>query len=333
MTINTPLISVIVPIYKVEKYLRRCVESIIAQSYRNLEVILVDDGSPDRCPAMCDEYAIKDNRIKVIHQSNGGLAAARNSGLEIAKGSFVAFVDSDDVIHCDYISILLSALQDSEADIAIAKFQKFSTDNVCMNVIQDVSQKKISLYESLRSYCSLQSEDCATFISCCNKLYRKKLFETLRFPIGKLNEDSFVSYRLLVYAENGIVLVDKPLYYYYIRNNSIVGSGFSFRNLDVLDAYHEAIEWFRSLGKDDFGYFFYPPLLMREIYCWWGCLYKMKSPHKAAEVLEQYRKDCGFLSKVKTVTLKWKCIFVIIAKCPLIYTLYRKFSPVYMGDR
>ena len=113
------LISVVVPIYNVENYIKKCVDSILSQTYKNLEIILVDDGSPDNCPQICDEYAQKDNRIKVIHKENGGLSDARNAGIDISKGKFITFIDSDDYIEKDYVEVLYNSIKENASDMAI----------------------------------------------------------------------------------------------------------------------------------------------------------------------------------------------------------------------
>lgn len=333
MIAGNSLVSVVVPIYKVEAYLKRCVDSIVAQTYQNLEIILVDDGSPDGCPQMCDDFAKSDSRIKVIHKKNGGLADARNAGLDIASGQYVTFIDSDDFIHTDYIEVLLDSMESKEADIAVAGFCKFTSENVVVKAINEGAGKNISLKDVILSYCSLNSTESATFISCCNKLYRRELFDTMRFPNGKLNEDAFISYQLLVNATNGIVLIDEPLYFYYIRNDSIVGSSFSKRNLDVLDAYHGAVKWLLEKNEQSLALCFYPPLLMREIYCWWGAKYILNDSAIARNILGCYKNDCMALKDVVSVSWKWKTVFRLFSYFPRMYAFYRKFSPVRVGDR
>lgn len=327
------IISVIVPIYKVEAYLKRCIDSILSQRFKLFELILVDDGSPDKCPEICDEYALIDNRIKVIHKVNGGLADARNAGLKIARGEYIAFVDSDDAVHPCYLSCLYDAICSSHANVAVTKFLKFSSNEIPNISENDFHIRELSLVETVADYCSLNSDISATFISCCNKLYHRKLFESLEFPKGRLNEDAFVSYRLLEMAENKIVLVDVRLYYYFIREGSIVGSKFSVKNLDVLDAYHGAIEWFCDKNLRDVALMFYPPLLMREIYCWWGVKYVLKDAQKTQYVLQNYREDCKKLKDVVSISLKWKYVFKFFAMFPVMYALYRRFSPIKLGNR
>ena len=174
------LISVIVPIYKVEKYLGKCIESIIRQSYSNLEIILVDDGSPDRCGAICDEYARKDSRIKVIHQDNMGLSVARNTGLNIATGEYITFVDSDDWIALNFIKLLLKSMLKSNAQIAVTSLLNVYEDGTTKSNTLILSEIRLSKTEGLACYLfNGYLTPCA-----CGKLWKKNLWEGIRFPEG-----------------------------------------------------------------------------------------------------------------------------------------------------
>lgn len=188
------LISVIVPVYKVEKYLKRCVDSILAQTYPCLEVILVDDGSPDGCPAICDEYAREDRRVRVIHKENGGLSDARNAGIDAAKGKFLGFVDSDDYVHPRFYELLLQALKEEGADIAGCDVKK-----VCKTEkIEEKEQQPIqrTVYSGREATANLYDA----------QMYKKELFEEIRFPKGKLHEDEFTSYKLLYQSESVVYI-------------------------------------------------------------------------------------------------------------------------------
>ena len=233
------LISVIVPIYKVEPYLDRCVRSIVEQTYENLEIILVDDGSPDNCPAICDDWAAKDSRIKVIHKENGGLSDARNAGMEVASGEYIAFVDSDDWISADYIDAMYRAIQNTGAEIA-----------ACDVVISfGETEPTTSAREAAIKVCS--AEDAIGDILqgrgfravAWNKLYRKSLLENEMYPVGKYHEDEFFTYRILAKADR-LVYVDCGLYAYFQRPGSIMNS-VSMKHLDALDAYLERLEFLR----------------------------------------------------------------------------------------
>lgn len=216
------LISIIVPVYKVEKYLPKCINSIINQTYKNLEIILVDDGSPDNCPNMIEEYARNDKRIKIIHKENGGLSSARNAGLEIATGDYISFVDSDDYVRRDYIEILLNNLKNANADISICKNKKFSEgEEIIINEVSDVEiyNKKQLIYELFKFGAV---HECAW-----GKLYAKKLFDNIRFPIGRIYEDSSIMHEIYNNVEKA-VYTNNELYYYLVnRSDSIMGNTYS----------------------------------------------------------------------------------------------------------
>lgn len=233
------LISVIVPIYKVEAYLDECVQSIVDQTYPHLEIILVDDGSPDSCGSMCDEWAKRDARIKVIHKPNGGLSDARNAGLEIASGDYIAFVDSDDWIEPGMYEKMLSALVKEEADICACRILSCFPDRRaawgCPSYrVTDPEQTLAMLYD-----------DAAYPVSALNKLYRRELWEQLRFPVGKICEDAFTTYRLIHSAER-IVQLPEALYCYRIRPESIMTSRFSPKRMDEEEVWRVNHEFMRT---------------------------------------------------------------------------------------
>lgn len=212
------LISVIVPIYKVEKYLDECIQSIVSQTYSNLEIILVDDGSPDRCPQMCDEWAAKDSRIRVIHQKNGGLSAARNAGLDAANGDYVGFVDSDDYIYSDMYETMLNALIDSGKKIAYCYSVYILPDGKVHYFRDERPARKLNAKETLNALYTSDFD-----IGMVSKLYEKKLFDSLRFPIGEVNEDMTIWIPLLV-GGDGICDCGRIFYCYRMNPNSITHS-------------------------------------------------------------------------------------------------------------
>ncbi|MBR2339971.1 MAG: glycosyltransferase [Clostridia bacterium] len=236
-----PLISVIVPVYNVEKYLRKCVDSIIAQTYKNLEIILVDDGSPDNCGAICDEYEEKDGRIKVIHKENGGLSSARNAGLDIASGEYIGFIDSDDFISPRMYERLYDAIKRAGADLCKCDFLRFSEGQDMEEAIAEET-----LAEE-RVYCGEDVLDAfsnggVTFVTAVNKLYKKELWNDIRFPYGKLHEDEFVAHRIYDKCMS-IVSISDCLYYYLQRSESIMHV-YNIRRLDVVEALCERTEYF-----------------------------------------------------------------------------------------
>ncbi len=242
-------ISIIIPVYGVEAYLERCLDSVCNQSYTNLEIILVDDGSPDRCPVLCDEWAARDGRITVIHKKNGGLSDARNAGIEVATGDYLLFVDSDDYVAPTMCERLLDAAQEAKADIAMCGFYWMYPDH---KEIQEIVMDDGAVVERasiLETWIKCETVD---FIVAWNKLYRRDLFftpEHIRYAIGKLHEDEFTTYKLL-YAANRVVFVKEPLYYYIQRSGSIMAN-YTERNLnDYTEAVCEYVKWADSYAPD-----------------------------------------------------------------------------------
>ena len=225
----TNLISVIVPVYRVEDYLDECIQSIVDQTYSNLEIILVDDGSTDNCPAICEKWARKDSRIRVIHKNNGGLSDARNAGIEIATGDYIAFVDSDDFIKQDMLEKLHAALTKDGSDIVACGILTCEAEKQtawgCERVIGTANEIYALLYDD------------ATYpVAAWNKLYRRCCWETLRFPVGKTCEDAFTTYQLIHNAKR-ISMIPEALYCYRIRPGSIMTSAFSLKKMDEEEAW------------------------------------------------------------------------------------------------
>lgn len=226
------LISIIVPVYGVEKYLNKCVESLINQKNVEIEIILVDDGSPDKCPEICDLWAKKDQRIKVIHKENGGLSDARNAGLKIAKGQYIAFVDSDDWIDYSLYHTLLETLKRTKSDIASCKIEKVWENKEIPFIENNSCEYK--LYDSEKALTELITDGDVQQV-VWNKLYRRNVLSDILFEVGKYNEDEFWTYQVLGNA-NRIVVVDYVGYYYLQRNSSIMGSAYSLKRLDAVEA-------------------------------------------------------------------------------------------------
>ena len=237
-TNNNGLISIIVPVYNVEKYLNRCVDSIVNQTYKNIEIILVDDGSKDRSGEICDFYAKNDDRIQVIHKKNGGLSDARNHGIKIAKGAYISFVDSDDWIEEDIYEKCMNSNKKYNADIINFAIQINHSDGKFYN--QSIKKEKI-LYDNegliyLNTFKNLD-------ISACNKIFRTSLFNDIEFPFGKLCEDCYIMFKLFHKAKS--VLVTPYIgYHYFKRKGSITIS--ENINLDYLYAYEEQMNYFRE---------------------------------------------------------------------------------------
>ncbi|MBQ9737111.1 MAG: glycosyltransferase [Clostridia bacterium] len=247
-----PLISVIVPIYKVEEYLDKCLESILAQTYKNLEIILADDGSPDNCPKICDEYAAKDERIRVIHKENGGLSDARNAGLEIATGDYIAFVDSDDYILPDMYEKLYKAIEENKADMSICNYVKVDESGKVISQNEKAFIKKGVLTPSEAMAILLENQG-GGYIVAWNKLYKREIFKELRFEKGRLHEDEFFIHHAYGKCRK-IACIEDGLYMYLQRGASITGSTANIRRLDVglamLDRYRFFKESYPALAKE-----------------------------------------------------------------------------------
>ena len=245
---TTPLISVIVPVYRVEKYLERCVKSILSQTYKNLEVILVDDGSPDQCPAICDACAEKDARVKVIHQENKGLSGARNAGIDAASGEYLAFVDSDDYVSQHFIEELYQLLQDTGCAIGQCRFSYVKGDGL---VEEGDSAFCIYRGESLMEQLYGPEEKATCFVVAWNKLYRAELFKEtgIRYPEGRIHEDEATTYRLFHEAKK-LAFLDRALYGYYTENGGSITSVFSAKRLQWLTAHEERIAFFKKNGYE-----------------------------------------------------------------------------------
>lgn len=225
---SQPLISVIVPVYNVEPYLDRCVQSIVDQTYTNLEIILVDDGSPDNCPVLCDAWAEKDSRIRVIHKENGGLSDARNAGMALATGEYIAFVDSDDWIDISFMQILLDLSVQTGADIAECNFIKTSGASESGDATNEITV--CSAEEALEMHIQIAMFKQVVW----NKLYRRNIINCL-FEKGKYHEDEFWTYQIIANCRK-LAHIDHVMYFYFQREDSIMGEGYSIKRLDALEA-------------------------------------------------------------------------------------------------
>lgn len=226
----TPTVSVVVPVYRVEKYLDKCVGSICAQTFADFELILVDDGSPDNCPALCDAWAQKDSRIRVIHQKNGGLSAARNAGIEAALGQYLLFVDSDDYIESDMLRQLVCAAQRSGSKMTLCNL-RYEDELGIPFLYPDFSSVQDAILDRNAFWNGYYSSQSAYYVVAWNKLYRRELFTSLRYPVGKLHEDEYVLQELVDQCDN-ICCLGYIGYHYVQRSGSITNSA---KNVDHLE--------------------------------------------------------------------------------------------------
>lgn len=237
------LISVIVPVYNVEAYIHRCVDSILKQTCSDFDLILVDDGSPDNCGNICDNYARQDARIHVLHQKNAGLSAARNAAIdwtfEHSDSQWLTFIDSDDWVHPEFLERLLRAAREQKVLVCACGYAE--TEGETPSILPE-------LLEAQRYTPDLFYREHSTAATiACAKLYHRSCFEQVRYPIGKIHEDEFVTYRLL-YLDTHLAFIPAPLYAYYINMVSITRKTWTSRHLDAWEAYEQQIAFFRERG-------------------------------------------------------------------------------------
>ena len=235
-------VSVIVPVYNVEKYLRRCLDSIISQTYKNLEIILVDDGSPDNSGAICDEYAKKDGRIRVIHRTNGGLSAARNSGLDVAEGEYIAFVDSDDWLVDTFVEKLYVKAEQDALVVSNLLFWESDAQNQAA-----MAQRETETIDIREFWRRTAETVCTPYIVAWSKLYPRRFFDHLRFAEGLVHEDEAILHHVIAQAGR-IHVIYEPLYVYRQNPASIMGQGFNPRRLDGFVGWAERLKYFRQYG-------------------------------------------------------------------------------------
>lgn len=287
---SLPDISVIVPVYKVEAYLNECVDSILAQTFQNIEVILVDDGSPDRCGEICDKYAQRDARVRVIHQQNVGLSCARNAGIQVADGRYLCFVDSDDLVSSNYCETLFNLLDGTEYDFSVCGVLRY-LDGGVIQELDDNSEVNIMSNEAF-----LEAQLCGkTEFGVWNKLYRRELFEHIQFMQKKIHEDVIWSADLAKHLKKGVICTSKKLYYYRQRNSGIVAEGSRKCNPDRIFAGEYLVEVVRnvypSLLKVSLRYAInYPWMFIDKIYVKRRFLDNKVFMRKVQEFLKKYKK-------------------------------------------
>lgn len=241
------MISVIVPVYNVEKYLERCVKSIAAQTYKDLEILLIDDGSTDKSGKMCDDFQQTDSRIKAFHKQNGGLSDARNYGIEHSAGEFISFVDSDDYIDEKMLETLHRLITENDADLAVCSAMDVFEGKEVTQVkeIKEFNLNKVESYKYM-----LRGDGIP---SACNKLYKRQTVGDVRFPVGKLYEDGFFTPQILKRVEKTAV-TSKPMYYYFRRADSITTKPFRKGDLDVIEAYDKCVKQVKELCPEALPY-------------------------------------------------------------------------------
>lgn len=243
---NRPIISIIVPIYNVESYLERCIESILNQSFKEFELILVNDGSTDSCKDICNEYKKRDSRIVVVNKKNEGVSSARNLGLDLAKGEYIGFIDPDDFINKDMYKILFDTIQANNSDMVICDYYKVNEDDInkFRNLkcnCENIEVKNLNKLESIDNL-FLTGEK---FIFAWNKLYKRELFNDLRYEKGRIYEDEYLAHRIL-YKCNKVSIIEAKIYYYVQRKGSLINSPFTVRRFDKVYAIKDRVDFLRE---------------------------------------------------------------------------------------
>lgn len=300
MIVERSKVSVIVPVYNVEEYLPECIDSILGQRFDRFELILVDDGATDGSGAICDSYAAKDSRIRVLHKENGGLSSARNAGIEVASGKYIAFIDSDDVVHKDYLRDMVAIAERENADLVACSFFK---GEECVWQHTDEARVEALDIRIGREILNKMNENDVVVTVAWNKLYHSKFFKeyALRYPEGKIHEDMFLTPQVLYHADK-MIITSRRLYFYRQRPNSIMSAAFSLKQLQVLESIEFRISFFQETG--------FPELMTREYESY---IRKIIQMHEKMHMehsnqyeihMKQLKKKAGEILKDKTVFSK-----------------------------
>jgi glycosyltransferase involved in cell wall biosynthesis len=331
-----PKISIIVPVYKVESYLKKCIGSILAQTFTDFELILVNDGSPDNSGEICEQYVQRDNRVIVIHKGNGGASSARNAGLEIARGQYIGFIDSDDYIHKKMFEILFVNAIKHSSDLVICEFLKVKENQPYNNEIEegDYKIKHFTNIESLNQLFSKQPGDIMTgagnnvqWVIPCNKLFKRSLFEMLEFEDGRICEDEFIIHKIL-YKTKKVTYVLCQLYYYVQRPNSVMRSKFSLKRLDKVYALKERADFFLTIKEKKL----HDKAIKSYVDAFFWNYFKAKDElgnveSELKQLKRAFDKSVLFLMKNQLIGWKQKVALVVFILNPSLFGLYKNRKP------
>lgn len=306
-----PRVSVIVPVYQVEKYIRRCLDSILNQTYRAFEVIVVDDGSPDACPEICDEYQNRYPNVSVIHKENGGLSSARNAGMDVARGEYITFVDSDDQLHPYFIEKMLGLMNTYHAKIAQCAF-KIVRGGVQRQSVTSVQENKSkeTCYADSRMFGRRKIK-----ITACGKIYHCSLLKNLRFPLGRINEDEFFTYKAI--ADSGKIAVTTAEYYfYYMNSDSIMHKERDYLPLDFMDAYAERISFFHNRGDTIAEELSRKEYAVRLMLLYSRCLKNRNNKNDKSYILSSYRETWRSVNRKSLVDVRERFLLDMFMRFP-----------------
>ena len=297
------LVSVIVPVYKVEQYLNKCVDSIINQTYKNLEIFLVDDGSMDNCPKMCDDYAKKDKRIKVIHKKNGGLSSARNAALDVFSGEYVTFVDSDDWIEKTYVEELYKAIKANDCDLAVCSVNRCTeSGEIVKQSVFFNGDKKFEKNEVFDAFWNTKDKRLSSW--AWGKLYHKSIFKKLRYPVGINYEDAYVLTDVCKNITKGVVAISSKLYNYVVKRQGSITSDKSDKAFHVIVAKRRCVENI-SEGTKAFGF------ACKDLLFSYIPLYSLISKDKQLVKKEEKEFDLDYKKYIKFVPFKYRIKYFI----------------------
>lgn len=319
MGISCPKISIIVPIYNVEQYLSKCIDSILNQTFKDFELILINDGSIDKCGEICDNYSLIDNRITVVHQANSGVSSARNVGIDYARGDYIAFVDPDDYIHEKMYENLYNAATENNVDIVICNFSLVNEQTGDLMdskpTTKGLSERKISGLECLGEFYNCDDY----YILPWNKLYKKTLFNKIRFPQGLIYEDEYIAHKVFFIAKN-VMCLSECYYYYLQRKASILGGSSNIKKADKLLAKLDRIKFYKKLALRDLRYKANKDFI--DLYFWsYVCIQEEfgYNHEKLKEMRKIYRQNFGLFIKGPYISFNHKLILVLFYISPRIY--------------
>lgn len=314
-----PLVSIIIPVYGVEKYLEKCVKSVIKQSYKNLEILLIDDGSKDKSGKICDELSENDIRIKVYHKKNGGLSDARNYGLKHATGEYIMFVDSDDYININMVKKMIAIANSYNLDIVMCDFSIVNENDKIK--LKKEPQSSFKIYNKNQLF-KLWNTDMYLICNLAwNKLYRKELFDKIKFPVGKIHEDEFTVYKI-VYLSKKIGYIPESLYYYYQQESSIMHN-LNEKRLNLLEALKERIEFSNNISNS-----FYKEtveIYMNVIIDYYFKFKNVKKYTISNNLIKLFKNEYDEYNKQGVFSIKQKIRYLTFIYLRIVYKLYYSF--------
>ena len=318
-------ISIIVPVYNLEDYLRKCVDSILAQRFTQFELILVNDGSTDNSGELCDRYAAIDNRVVVIHKENRGVASSRNAGLEIAKGNYIGFVDNDDYINEYMFELLYNNAIIHSSDIIICDFMEVNEDHHYYTKKLNPDYK-IQQFNNIEALNQLYTPSNVTFVVPWNKLYKRSLFEGIRYKHGNINDDETVAHELL-YISKKTIYIQIGLYYYFQRKGSQMNRSFHIKWFDAVYAFKDRVVFFRKIKEPDLHQKALKHYMDRFFWYYYLAKSELQDVDKELKELKRtFDKSLFYLLRHKEIGRKQKVMCIVFSVSPSLFEFIRDFK-------